>query len=172
MGHKGWRAPCHEGWLSPAMPVSPGQAGLPPAEQPCPPSRPLPGLPEALQCCGPDPGAGARAAPQHPVPCEDPLQPQHLQVGLQGQPGLTASSSSRASLVSASCSWAPGSSSITSQLHPCNVGMEQTKVSCCHYNFSSVAPSSTFLPAVFQGRVGMAAEDGQHGGARSCGVQE
>lgn len=86
--HEGWRAPCCEGWLTPAVPVSSGQAGLPPAEQPCPFPGPLPGLPEALQRRGPDPGAGARAAPQHLVPREDPLQPQHLQVGLRGASGL------------------------------------------------------------------------------------
>lgn len=73
-----------EDLFSPAVPLFPGQAGLSPAEQPCPLPRPLPGLFEAEQCRGSDPSAGARAAPQHPVPCQDSLQPQHLQVGFAG----------------------------------------------------------------------------------------
>lgn len=108
--HEGWRAPCCEGWLTPAVPVFSGQAGLPPAEQPCPFPGPLPGLPEALQRRGPDPGAGTRAAPQHLVPREDPLQPQHLQVGLRGHlVFFSASSSPRALVATASCVWTRGS---------------------------------------------------------------
>lgn len=76
--------PCWEDLLSPAVPLSPGKADLPPEEQPRPLPGPLPGLFEAVQCRGSDPSAGARAAPQHPVPRQDSLQPQHLQVGFAG----------------------------------------------------------------------------------------
>lgn len=108
--HKGRRAPRCEGWLTPAVRISSGQAGLPPAEQPCPFPGPLPGLPEALQRRGSDPGAGAGAAPQHLVPREDPLQPQHLQVGLGGHlVFFSASSSPRALVATASCVWTRGS---------------------------------------------------------------
>lgn len=57
-----------------------GHPGLPAPQHPPPGARSLPGLPEAQQLCGPDPGARVPADPQHAVSHSHTGQRQCLQV--------------------------------------------------------------------------------------------
>lgn len=67
--------------LSPGC--SPGEAGVPQAEQEDAASGLVPGLPEAVHLGGADQGAGAPEAAQRPVPHQDPGQQQRVQVGMR-----------------------------------------------------------------------------------------
>lgn len=109
---------------------------------------------------------------------------------------FSALSSTRALVATASCAWTRGSSAAPPPspvpAKPC-LGLEKAEVPLLPpqlprplggrakqtllslgqrvYVSPELLPPAHFLSAVLQGGVGMAAEDGQHGGARSCGAR-